>query len=393
MPGDILQVVKNSINPDLGMELLNGDFVKVLSVSEDIETQSAPVWTDNAGKREKVTISIKFRDADLLGENGTQTRCKIVDSLLNSREPNLTLLQTVALYINFRMRHPELRNNEEAFAEALKKDPYFNAIQVKYGYAITGHKSQGGEWNTAFVDYTGRAGLNNDSLRWAYTATTRAGNILFGVNMPSITPMSGLKFNPITKAGKVSKEAFAFADIDNVGFLPSTATPAQKQKCICVKEQLDEKGFLLKTIQSFQYNDKYTIDTPSGTTVFNCYYNGAGQYTRFSPESILPENEELLAIFENENGIQYSIDYNPSSDALNQLYRKVQSVCDDLEIAITNIVEHLPQYHVIYYFKSSGKFSQIQFYFKANHALTHALPASDLGNADEKLVKFIESFK
>jgi len=184
--GDILQVVRNNVNEKLGIELFNGDFVKVLDVSDAVETQSAPVWTDVAGHRERANIAIGFRDATLQTEDGKEVKCKIVDTLLNTREPGLTPLQSVALYINFRMRHPHLKQNEEAFKEALMQDTYFNALQTKYGYAITGHKSQGGEWGTVYVDYSGRTGLNNDSLRWTYTVTTRAAGTLYGVNMPRL---------------------------------------------------------------------------------------------------------------------------------------------------------------------------------------------------------------
>lgn len=393
MQGDILQVVRNNVNPSLSIEFFNGDFVRVLEVSDKIETQSAPVWTDVSGRRERVTISINFRDAVLQSDDGRQTRCKIVDTLLNSREPNLTPLQSVALYINFRMRYPQLRDNEEVFKETIMQDLYFNAVQVKYGYAITGHKSQGGEWETVYVDYTGRAGLNNDSLRWAYTATTRAGKVLYGVNMPKVTPISGLKFNSIAKYGKPAKEAFSFAKVNNIDLLPDLATAAQKQKCLSVKENLDKKGFLLKSITTCQYNDKYLIEAPSGSVIVDCYYNASGLYTRYVPQCVLPENEDIMDAFNNDNSIQYSIDYIPSNETFRILHNKLMSICEDLDIKVTNIVEHLSQYYISYYLKTSGKFSQILFYFKGNKAITHALPSSDLGADDEKLKKLIKEFQ
>lgn len=390
--GDILQVVRNNVNEKLCIELFNGDFVKVVEVSGAVEKQSAPVWTDISGQRERVLISIDFRDAVLQTEDGSMVKCKIIDSLLNSREPNLTPLQGIALYINFRMRHSQLKQNEEAFKQALMQDPYFNAVQVKYGYAITGHKSQGGEWATAYVDYSGRTGLNNDSLRWAYTVTTRASKKLYGVNMPNITPMSRLKFNAINIYSKPSKEAFSYADIEGLPFLPSNAATFQKQKCLCVKEALDSKGYLLKSIQCYQYNDKYIIETPSETVSVDCYYNGAGLYTRYTQHCVLPENKDIIDVFENNDGMQFSIHYNPSNDAFSQLFSKMKSICDDLVITITNVVEHQSQFYVAYYLKTSGKFSQILFYFDKNVVITHALPSSDLGAEDEKMQLLISSF-
>ena len=64
--------------------------------------------------------------------------------------------------------------------KAVKDDPYFNALQVKFGYAITCHKSQGGQWDTVFVEQPYLPnGIDRDYLRWLYTAITRAKEKLF----------------------------------------------------------------------------------------------------------------------------------------------------------------------------------------------------------------------
>ena len=87
------------------------------------------------------------------------------------------------------MRHPRLKSQSEGFSEALRGDPFFNALQVKFGYAMTCHKAQGGEWDHVFVVFEdSRTDLN--SLRWAYTAITRASSRLTGVGMPNRRPWS-----------------------------------------------------------------------------------------------------------------------------------------------------------------------------------------------------------
>ena len=66
----------------------------------------------------------------------------------------------------------------------IKKDPYLNALQVKFAYALTCHKSQGGQWEAVFVDqgYLNEDMIDQDYLRWLYTAVTRASKELFLVN-------------------------------------------------------------------------------------------------------------------------------------------------------------------------------------------------------------------
>ena len=72
--------------------------------------------------------------------------------------------------------------------EAILKDPYYNALQIKYAYALTCHKSQGGQWKSVFIDH---GWLNKEEitdegkyefLRWLYTAITRATEKLYLVN-------------------------------------------------------------------------------------------------------------------------------------------------------------------------------------------------------------------
>jgi exodeoxyribonuclease-5 len=70
----------------------------------------------------------------------------------------------------------------------MRSDPYLNALQVKYGYAVTGHKAQGGQWRNVIVGfeplYPGMA--MTDYLRWAYTAMTRAEERLYLLNFPFV---------------------------------------------------------------------------------------------------------------------------------------------------------------------------------------------------------------
>jgi exodeoxyribonuclease-5 len=66
----------------------------------------------------------------------------------------------------------------------LKANPYFNALQIKFAYCVTCHKSQGGQWNDVYVDsgYLTEEMINEDYYRWLYTALTRASNTVYLVN-------------------------------------------------------------------------------------------------------------------------------------------------------------------------------------------------------------------
>ena len=70
--------------------------------------------------------------------------------------------------------------------KALRSDPHYNALQVKYAYAVTCHKAQGGQWAHVYIDQGYMTGdmLTPDYLHWLYTALTRATEKVFLVNWP-----------------------------------------------------------------------------------------------------------------------------------------------------------------------------------------------------------------
>ena len=79
--------------------------------------------------------------------------------------------------------YPEIRSKRKRMEE-IRKNPYYNALQVKYGYAVTCHKAQGGQWKHVFLDqgYVTADMMNADYYRWLYTAFTRATEKLYLVN-------------------------------------------------------------------------------------------------------------------------------------------------------------------------------------------------------------------
>lgn len=143
-------------------------------------TVSFRVKTGPAGKgRRLVNLDLEFQSVTLRLRGNTgecfEVSCMI---LLNQLEPDdlpdMTLLLR-ALMADFKNRFPRLRRGTKDWQDALAEDPFVNALHVRYGYAVTCHKSQGGEWPHVFVDcaWTGPRS-SADYFRWLYTAVTRA---------------------------------------------------------------------------------------------------------------------------------------------------------------------------------------------------------------------------
>ena len=385
--GDILQVVSNNYK----LDVMNGDFVKIVAINGETEYQSAPVYINTGGKRIQHKIVLSFRNVRIRLDNDSEISCKIIENMLDDAEPNLTFAQIQALYINFCMRYPQLKRGSQQFKEYLKADPYFNALRVKYGYAITGHKSQGGEWNTVFVDYTGRTGLNTDCLRWTYTVTTRASHTLYGYNMPNVTPMSKLQVAPIIKATKPRDEYLSFTDVPETPFHSKDAPNFLKAKYWVVLDELKKENCIIKNVESKNYCEWYYIEDASGFIhTVQCTYNKAGLFTRYQAGDTSEGILRIMSLVQTNMTMLCSFRYVPSSDVLRELYNYVESICSELDVKITNIVEHLSNYNVYYYLQCSGNYSCIQFYITKDGFISYAQPFSDLGNDDPILKEVIE---
>ncbi len=104
---------------------------------------------------------------------------------LHSEAPALTHEQQQQLFLRVCEDYPELRNKRELY-KTVREDCHYSALQIKYAYAITCHKAQGGQWEDVYIDqgYITEDTLNEDYIRWLYTAITRATEHVFLVNWP-----------------------------------------------------------------------------------------------------------------------------------------------------------------------------------------------------------------
>ena len=109
--------------------------------------------------------------------------CKILLDTLASESPSLTREESTRLFYEVEKDYTEIRSKLKRFRE-IRENPHFNALQIKFSYAVTCHKAQGGQWRAVFVDRClfGDEPMTRDLLRWLYTALTRATDKLYLVN-------------------------------------------------------------------------------------------------------------------------------------------------------------------------------------------------------------------
>jgi exodeoxyribonuclease-5 len=171
--GDMLMIVRNNYvfqtEDTPGGFLANGDFMEVLKVVN---------FEDLYGFR-FADLEVRLSDYD----DHPNLQVKVILDTLHGETPSLSSEDYRKLYEQVAEDYMDLATMKEQ-KEAIRKDPYLNALQVKFAYALTCHKSQGGQWNAVFVDqgYLTEEMIDKEYVRWLYTAVTRATDELFLVN-------------------------------------------------------------------------------------------------------------------------------------------------------------------------------------------------------------------
>lgn len=382
---DILLITQNNYR----LNRMNGEFVPVLSVGARSQ-QSAPVYAQIGGNRQRIVITLNFIQVTVPDGNGNPMPCMLLEDLLTSDKATISIDENRALYINFCMRHPNLKQGTEVFVEALLNDEYYNAIRAKYGYAVTGHKCQGGEWGKVFVDYTGRTGLDDDSLRWAYTATTRAQKTLYVSNLPHITPFSKFRIEPIQKCKNIPLECRILNEVRSTPFHDENVDNGIRAKYHCIAKNMEYTPYKIISVQSRPYLEIYNIQTPDGVDRYDIFYK-AGDI--FQPAKATSSNQHtpLIEIMLNdERGMSCKFDYIPSDESHGKLLDLIRSACDTISVQITNVVEHQEDFSTIYYMRTSGTFSYIKVYVNSDGFITYAKPMSLKGKDDGELSAIIE---
>lgn len=128
---------------------------------------------------------MRFADITARWWNGVEEReleVKVMLDVLSIDAPALPGPRLKLLRESIFNSYPE--TTKAARMKRLREDPYAQALQVKYAYAVTAHKAQGGQWNTVFVDqgYVTEEMIDKEYVRWLYTAITRAGRRLYLLN-------------------------------------------------------------------------------------------------------------------------------------------------------------------------------------------------------------------
>ena len=213
-----LVLMRNTFIQDT--KYFNGDMFAVEAIGKE-ESFNYQI-NDSDGKTHDIKLS--FIELELLHTaTHTLVSTMVLSHKLWDDSSELTRFEQQALMINFVQRNSHLTRGTPEFRQALRQDSYFNALFVKFGYALTCHKAQGGEWQKVYIslnrpqnDLKTRAGFT-----WSYTALTRARDQAYIVGLPkalSFNSDSPFEFFILFVQQKLLEHGFELIKSKEVGF-------------------------------------------------------------------------------------------------------------------------------------------------------------------------------
>ena len=259
-------------------QFYNGDLLRVISVGN--ETDKVEGYYKPKDSDKTYSFSFVFCKMSVIwigeGERGKPENIWVnITPIVFKDWDELSQFASLALYngmktkveSELREEHPDFRTNkadkekwDTLVRERIADSPLYRAPWVKFGYAVTGHKSQGGEWAQVFADFSrGGSLMNADYFRWAYTVATRAVHHLYVVNPPQIDSLvTSLKqIAPKSTENNVGRAVSGrLADILNeAGYkLDSITSLPHRCRAFVSKDGAPDKGFV-----DFVFNKKERI--------------------------------------------------------------------------------------------------------------------------------------
>ena len=401
--GDLLMICRN--NYAHGYELFNGNIVKVDVCQPDEEVEQRQVRVKLSKDRIE-SVNLRFRKATIrFSVRGEAVSLNVVllDNFLDDPNGAVGGLLSRALIVDFNNRLPErikssyneirrlLRSKDrltieqqelcDTYNNLLHGDKYYNSVICKYGYAMTCHKAQGGEWDNVFVDMCRFGGTaNEDYFRWAYTALTRASKRIWHFRSPDFNYISNLVVEEIKLSSRIRVSNYS----DDLDFC--------KARFQRIKIKAQDLGLSVSEDKSKSYQHLISLtDDKSNIAIFQLWYNAKG----YTGKDVLvsSSSEELTSLCRPIIESSYAPEFVPfvSHDRpfAEKLVSFIRSQLQEIGIQLLDITQE--NYQDVFHLKTDG-LAQIGLTYTAKGNYTYMRLSSSLGNLDTKLQALREKF-
>lgn len=346
-----------------GIFISNGDFGLISKVLGNSEKRRITLKRKNRYSKEveEIQVELVFREVKIGFKNLDGApyffQAKIIENLLYDKEPGLSSDQNKALYLDFCIRNKNIPRKSKEFKQLLKIDPYFNALRLKFGYAITCHKAQGSEWNNVFVKCKSHQNqLTSDYFRWLYTAITRTTQKLYLLDPPHFTIGAGIKSVPniginlgqqlIDEESNLQKTS----SIDVSDALDTFGIPQNASFLLTILKELrrliDGKGIVIDSITHHQYQEAYLFKRGDEFSHIDVRYNGKGKITRITTSQSTEMSNEIVNLLSPLQGLPIVIstiksihDFNFEKSFLNDFHQRILALTTENSITVQDVVE------------------------------------------------------
>jgi hypothetical protein len=390
--------VMTVINSHAGENFIsNGDFGLIRQVLGGPETRTISLKRKalNSSKVEEILIPLVFRKVEIGFRNLEGVayffQTMILEELLYSNKPVLSSDQNKALYLDFCIRHQTVQRKSVEFKQLLKSDPYFNALRLKFGYAITCHKAQGSEWNHVFVKCKSHQNqLTADYFRWFYTSITRTAKKLYLLDPPHLKLGAGLKLvqNPgigasfqnlplspdLTMTSAVSEVQRALVSDVQMGELETFGIPESAPFLMAllktVRDLVHGKGIAIDNVVHNQYKEVYFFSRAGEFTRVDLDYNSKSKVRglRLHPPSHFGAELEcilapLLALPVSAGSAESINERKFAKPFLNEFHQRVCGLCAQSGMTVHSVAEQ--QWSQRYTFTRDGQTAVYDIWYNA----------------------------
>ncbi len=429
--GDIVTIGSNNYVKGV----FNGEFAVVNNVCIDVTKRDIPL-------KGRGIVTLSWRNIELIfpdSENGSKVvEGKMLENFLYG-ETSLRPEEIQALRVDFKIENPNLKNNTIEYHEAILKDEFYNCLLIKYGYAVTCHKAQGGEWGNVFTiwdhdnslnfDFSNskqsKAGkTNQDFYRWAYTAITRASKTLYALNPPIFNSYSNMAFVDSAALNALNSLSKTIADEEEISLdnellqqltnlqLLDQAIPLQDH-FVKVRHEVRKHYIEIVGWEKIGYEIRYTFQRENTKAVFRTSVNGQNEFKNpFAPMLKLSLNDEfnqqLVSIFTHlpnvvikRNTVETIVGKIEFDFDLEEQFPFIVSFYDDIVLKLGKLgviikeIEHL-SYRERYFFKRNQETATLDFIYNADGFWSRVETILNMTNSQKLVTEIqtlIQSFK
>ena len=375
--GDKVMFIRNNYTHEFVIS--NGDFGLINRVFGETEIRNVTLKNKNKETNEvhEIKVPLEFRDVELefidFEGKARLFRSKILENLLYNKFPDLSSDENKALYVDFCMRNNGIKRGSLEFKETLKSDPYFNALRLKFGYAITTHKSQGSEWEHVFLKCTTHQNmLSADYFRWFYTGITRTKKNLYLLDPPDIKLGAGIKIvnKPSIRVNSLAENANnPYQDSQNIKHNVHEVVSENNSLNNFETQNDPTLSFILKKVRQILINtdlliddiihnpwqESYIFSQNNVQTRIDISFNSKNKITNIRAPKVSEQSGKLINLLESVRGFitvegdtSLTKNFKFQEPFKNEFHDKLRVKANGLGITIQDINE--AQYSIRYFF-------------------------------------------